>query len=63
MHNRSEVLTHLKEHQKYPAQKVDLTRACDNMADLEPEDRQWLAETLKEKRYRSASEVIENLGW
>jgi hypothetical protein len=33
------------------------------MADLEPEDRQWLAETLKEKRYRSASEVIENLGW
>ena len=63
MHNRLEIITHFRDHQSYPAQKNDLTRACDNMADLEPEDRQWLTETLKEKYYTSASEVVENLGW
>lgn len=63
MHNRKEIITHFRDHQRYPAFKGELARTCENMSDLEPEDREWLAEALKEKRYQSASEVIENLGW
>lgn len=63
MHNRPDVLAHLRKHQTYPAQKSDLTKTCNHMEDLEPNDRQWLEETLQEKKYRSANEVIELLGW
>jgi hypothetical protein len=63
MHNRSQVIAHFKEHQKYPAQKTDLIRNCENLSDLEPEDRQWLRESLGEQRYKTAGDVIERLGW
>ena len=63
MHNRSEVIAHFREHQKYPAQREDLISACENLSDLEPEDRQWLHESLSEKKYKTVGDVLDKLGW
>ncbi len=63
MHNRYEVITHLREHQKYPAKKAELVKTCRGLEDFEPEDKEWFKESLTRNKYTSAGEVIEDLGW
>jgi len=63
IHNRFMLVAHLKERQKYPAPKADLVKNCYDLPNLELEDKIWFEESLREREYASAGEVIETLGW
>ena len=54
MQKADEVMSHLKEHQKYPATKEDLVAECSNLSDF--------SEKLAEGTYNSAEDVIKALG-
>lgn len=56
-------LAHLKDHQTYPATKMELVEACNKLSDFSKEDKQWFMENLPDGTYESADEVIMALGW
>jgi hypothetical protein len=62
MPDAANIISHLTEHQKYPATKADLVKECDNLSDFSDEDKKWFKETLPEKNYESADQVIAALG-
>ncbi len=51
-------LGHLKNHVSYPADKAGLVAACNNMADLPAEDREWFANKLPEGNYENPEDVV-----
>ncbi|HLC39962.1 MAG TPA: hypothetical protein VJJ76_03765 [archaeon] len=53
----NETLEHLKSHVKYPASKVEILAACNNWSDV-PEHEKKLADSLPDKTFNSAEEVI-----
>ena len=55
------VLMHAKAHVKYPASKKDLLEACNNFSDVPGAEKDWVADNLPAKAYKSASEVMEAL--
>ncbi|KKR89326.1 MAG: hypothetical protein UU39_C0042G0005 [Candidatus Woesebacteria bacterium GW2011_GWD1_41_12] len=55
-------ISHLKDHQKYPATKADLVKECDDLSDFSGEDKKWFMDHLMDKTYESADEVIKELG-
>lgn len=55
-------MDHLKNHQKYPANKTQLVAECNNLSDFTPEDKKWFADHLPERTYNSAEEVMKVLG-
>ncbi len=63
MHDKENMIKHLKEHQSYPASKEDLISTCDNLSDLSPEDKRWFIDMLPGKTYETSDEVISTLGW
>ena len=62
MQNKEGTLDHLKEHQSFPATKAELVAECDNLSDFSEEDKKEFAESLPDKTYNSADEVVEALG-
>lgn len=56
-------ITHLREHQEYPATRGELVATCNELADFSEEDKKWFMENLPEGTYNSADEVIAALGW
>lgn len=60
--DRQNIVTHLREHQEYPATKEELMQTCDNLSEFGNEDKQWFMNKLPEGTYNSADEVIEALG-
>ena len=56
------VMSHLKEHQKYPATKEELVAECNNLSDFSDEDKAEFSEKLADGTYNSAEEVIKALG-
>lgn len=56
-------ITHLNDHQTYPATKQELVKTCNELSDFSEEDKKWFAEKLPEGTYNSADEAIEALGW
>ncbi|MFQ5919007.1 MAG: hypothetical protein ACE5I4_03040 [Thermoplasmata archaeon] len=53
----AESLSHLKNHVEYPANAEQVIQAC-NMSELPDEDREWFANSLPEKTYHGADEVL-----
>ncbi|KKU81105.1 hypothetical protein A2971_05270 [Candidatus Gottesmanbacteria bacterium RIFCSPLOWO2_01_FULL_46_21] len=62
MQNKAGAMDHLKNHQKYPADRAALLAECDNLSDFSPEDKKWFADHLPERMYNSADEVTIALG-
>jgi len=54
----SDELGHLKNHVKYPANRKQVTEACNNMMDVPAADREWFVKALPEGTYKSADEVV-----
>lgn len=63
MQNKAAAMDHLKNHQKYPADKAGLLAECDSLSDFSAEDKQWFANHLPEGMYNSADDVMKALGW
>ncbi|MBI2593270.1 hypothetical protein HYW44_01340 [Candidatus Daviesbacteria bacterium] len=61
--NVSGAISHLKEHQMYPATKDELVKECGNLSDFSDNDKKWFMDNLPEKTYKSAEEVMTALGW
>lgn len=65
MKDVKKVITHLNEHQDFPATKQELVEACNNleMDGVTPEDKKWFEDHLPEGTYQSSDDVIRALGW
>lgn len=61
--NVSGAISHLKEHQMYPATREELLKECDNLSDFSDDDKKWFSDNLPDKTYKSAEEVITAFGW
>jgi hypothetical protein len=48
---------------KYPASKDDLVTAFKGYKDIKADDKKWFEETLPNKTFASAEEVMKALGW
>ncbi len=59
---KKEIVTHLKEHMKYPANKSAIVAECHNMEHLPAEARAWVQSKLADRTYNSADEAIKSLG-
>lgn len=62
MQNNSNVISHLKSHQKFPATKAELVAECDNLSDFSEEDKKEFSSKLPGGTYNSADDVIQALG-
>jgi hypothetical protein len=56
-----ENLSHLKNHVKYPANKQQLVAACNNMMDVQKDDRDWFGMNLPQGNYNNAEDVLRAL--
>ncbi len=64
MQNMSGAIDHLKNHiGKWPASKMELVAACNNLSDFTPEDKKEFETKLPEGTYNSAGDVAKALGW
>ncbi len=57
-----DMMTHLKEHQTYPATKAELVANCNQLEDFSKEDKEWFEKSLENRTYRSADEVMQIVG-
>ena len=55
-------MTHLNEHNKWPSTKAELAAACQNLSDVNAQDKKWFLEKLPEDTYKNADEVKKALG-
>ena len=55
-------MTHLNEHNKWPATKAELVAACGNLSDVNAKDKKWFVENLPEGTYKNADEVKKAVG-
>jgi hypothetical protein len=62
MQKTEEVKSHLKGHQKYPANKEELIAGCNNLSDFSEEDKKEFAANLPDGTYNNAEEVSKALG-
>ena len=62
MTNKAGAIEHLKTHQKYPATKAELMAECDGLSDFSKEDKEEFANSLEDKTYNSAEEVMAVVG-
>jgi hypothetical protein len=60
--DKAKVVEHLRKHQTYPATKAQLLKACEDLKDFEPGEKEWFTQKLPEKTYKSAEEVEKALG-
>lgn len=56
------MMEHLQGHVTYPADKATLVAACNNMSDVNPQDKTDFAAKLPEGTYNSADDVMKALG-
>lgn len=62
MFDLKNAMDHLKNHQTYPAAKADLVKTCNELKDFSAEDKKWFEESLPDRTYSSAQDVINALG-
>ncbi len=51
-------MTHLKHDVSYPSNRSGVVTACNNMSDVNEEDREWVTKMLPEGNYNNPSEVL-----
>ncbi len=61
MSNLKTELEHLKKHVNYPADRQQVIAACNNMMDVDSEDRTWFTSALPDGNYSSADDVVKAL--
>ncbi len=49
---------HIKSHIYYPATKEEIVTSCRNMSEVPTHDKIWLEQTLPERKYDNAVEVL-----
>jgi hypothetical protein len=59
---KRELTSHIREHLTYPVTKQGVVEACSNMAHVPEDTRRWAVETLPDRTYNSADEVLQALG-
>jgi hypothetical protein len=60
--DKKEIMTHLKSHISYPANKRTIVESCNNMAHVPASTRMWVEQQLPEGTYKSSDEVVMKLG-
>ncbi len=60
--DKKEIMTHLKSHIMYPANKRTIVESCNNMAHVPASTRTWVEQQLPEGTYKSSDEVVMKLG-
>jgi len=58
---KTEIVEHLRKHIVYPASKKEIIEACNMMADVSPEDKEWFEKNLPERDYYNPDDVIKAL--
>jgi hypothetical protein len=58
MSQLAQELGHLKNHVTYPASRSQVVAACNDMADVPREDKDWVMNSLPEGNYRTPAEVV-----
>lgn len=56
-------MSHLSDHQIWPATKAQLVETCNNLSDFSAEDKAEFMEKLPEGSYNSPEEVGKAVGW
>lgn len=62
MQNISGAISHLKDHQTYPATKEELVKECNELSDFSKSDKEWFEKNLPKRTYTSSMEVMQALG-
>ena len=62
MQDVANAVSHLREHQDYPATKEELVEECDKLSDFSDDDKKWFMMHLPDGTYGSANDVIKALG-
>ena len=57
-----ELMSHLQNHIKYPATKRTIVESCNQMAHVPADSRAWVEQKLPDRNYKSANEVVMQLG-
>ncbi len=60
--DKANMISHIKNHISYPIAKSEMVKACNNMSDIQADDKTWFTKTLPEGNYESADDVISALG-
>jgi hypothetical protein len=58
---KDDIMTHVREHTKYPSTKSELIAACGNMSDIPKTDKEWIEQNLPDRTYNTADEVVRAL--
>lgn len=58
MIEKEKILMHIAKHVDYPATKKALTEECNNMEDIDADDKKWFIENLPEGEYKTPIDVI-----
>lgn len=58
MNEKEKLLMHITKHVDYPVTKKLLIESCNNMSDIDPEDKKWFIDNLSEGEYGSPIDVI-----
>ena len=59
--DRQELETHIRSHMTYPANKQAIIEQCNRMAHVPQATRQWVTDSLADRSYQSAEDVIHAL--
>lgn len=62
MDNIANAISHLKDHQSYPATKAQLVAECNNLSDFSKKDKSWFEQHLADRTYNTPEDVIRTLG-
>jgi hypothetical protein len=52
---------HINEHVSYPISKQDFMASCGNLSHVPADTRKWVEQTLPDRTYQSADDVIHAL--
>jgi hypothetical protein len=56
--DRAALITHFKEHVKYPVGRAEILKACADTPEFTAGEKKWIDANLPEGSYKSADEVI-----
>ena len=63
MQNLKGAISHLNDHQTYPATKEELVKECNELSDFSESDKEWFEKNLPKRTYTSSMDVMQALGW
>jgi len=52
------MITHLREHQGYPATRAELITSCFDLQEFSAVEKKWFIDSVPNKKFTSADEII-----